>query len=328
MATGVASWSTTAASNATADANVNWAEGMAPSAVNNSARAEMASVAMWRDDINGTLTTGGSTTAYTITTNQGFASLSALSGRMLVIRFNATNGASPTLNVDGLGAKAIKIDITSAVATAAIRANSIHHVTYDNSNTCFILHGGHSLTPPGIVRPYAGTTAPDGELLCDGTSYLRATYPDLFAIIGTTYGSADATHFNVPDLRGRIPVGKDNMGGGSAAGRITNAIAGFVATTLGASGGDQRSQQHNHTITDPGHTHAVNVRSLSASATDPTNHYLALAGAAVYTGSTTNATAAADFNANATTGISLADSGAGASQNVQPSLVLNYIIKI
>ena len=54
MATGVASWSTTAANNATADANVNWAEGQAPSTVNNSARAEMASVALYRDDVRNT----------------------------------------------------------------------------------------------------------------------------------------------------------------------------------------------------------------------------------------------------------------------------------
>lgn len=59
----------------------------------------------------------------------------------------------------------------------------------------------------GTVVFFAGAVAPTGWLLCDGGSYLRATYAALFALIGTTYGSADGTHFNVPDLRGRVAVG-------------------------------------------------------------------------------------------------------------------------
>src|SRR5262245_19026075 len=56
--------------------------------------------------------------------------------------------------------------------------------------------------------PVATPTAISGWLLCDGASYLRSgTYASLFAAIGTTYGSADGTHFNVPDFRGRVPAG-------------------------------------------------------------------------------------------------------------------------
>lgn len=147
MATGVVSWSQTAASNATADSTVNWAEGQAPSSVNDSARAEMASVAKYRDDIAGSLTTGGTTTAYTLTTNQVFASLSAMSGQKLKVRFNATNGASPTLNVDSLGAKAIQTASGTAVATGAILANSVHDLTYDNSIPAWLLSGAFDLQP-------------------------------------------------------------------------------------------------------------------------------------------------------------------------------------
>lgn len=64
-----------------------------------------------------------------------------------------------------------------------------------------------SLNPSGIVSPYAGSSAPSGWLLCDGSSKLRADYPDLFAVIGTTFGSVDGTHFTLPDLRSRFPVG-------------------------------------------------------------------------------------------------------------------------
>jgi hypothetical protein len=141
MATGVQSWSQTAADNATADSAVNWAEGQAPSSVNNSARAEMASVAKYRDDTAGTLTTGGTSTAYTITSNQTFGSLAELDGNELTVKFNATNGASPTLNVDGLGAKALHAFVGAAVPTGALLENSIHRLTYDNSNNCFVING-------------------------------------------------------------------------------------------------------------------------------------------------------------------------------------------
>lgn len=60
---------------------------------------------------------------------------------------------------------------------------------------------------PGGVVGHAGATAPAGWLMCDGNSYLRASYPALFAEIGTIYGAADGTHFSVPDLRGRFPIG-------------------------------------------------------------------------------------------------------------------------
>jgi len=61
--------------------------------------------------------------------------------------------------------------------------------------------------PPAAIIAYGGEYAPSGWLLCDGASYLRSDYPDLFGIIGTAYGAADGSHFNVPDLRGRVVVG-------------------------------------------------------------------------------------------------------------------------
>lgn len=65
----------------------------------------------------------------------------------------------------------------------------------------------HSVLPAGVIVPYAGAAAPTGYLLCNGASVLRASYPDLFTAIGTTYGSADGTHFNLPDGRGRALLG-------------------------------------------------------------------------------------------------------------------------
>lgn len=142
MATGVASWSKTAASNSTADSNVNWAEGQAPSSVNDSARAMMASVKKWCDDISGSITTGGTSTAFTITTNQVFGTAAAMSGMMFCIIPHTTSGAAPTLAVDGLTARNINVSTGVNVASGALVSGTPYVVTYIHASTEFILKGG------------------------------------------------------------------------------------------------------------------------------------------------------------------------------------------
>lgn len=152
MAQGVPSWSKTAATNASADSTINWAEGQSPSSVNDSARAMMARLAEFRDDTAGSLTTGGTATAYTLTTNKVFASLTELDGQTLAIKFNATSGAAPTLAVDGLTAKAIAVDHSAtAVGTGVIKANSVWRVTYYNAGNCFILNNVPAIIQDGTV---------------------------------------------------------------------------------------------------------------------------------------------------------------------------------
>ena len=64
------------------------------------------------------------------------------------------------------------------------------------------------IVPPGMLAPYAGKTAPEGWLLCDGSAVSRTTYAALFAVIGTTYGVGNgSTTFTLPDLRGRVAAG-------------------------------------------------------------------------------------------------------------------------
>ncbi|MGN7977446.1 DUF859 family phage minor structural protein [Microbacterium sp. 22195] len=71
--------------------------------------------------------------------------------------------------------------------------------------------GGYAVEPVGILVAFAGATAPSGWLLCDGSAVSRTTYATLFAVIGTAYGAGNGSStFNVPDLRGRIPVGRDS----------------------------------------------------------------------------------------------------------------------
>lgn len=91
-------------------------------------------------------------------------------------------------------------------------------------------------------------TPPTNWLICDGSSLLRAgTYAALFAVIGTTYGTADATHFNIPDFRGRSPIGS---GTGTATGATAHALG---ATPTSGVGGEEK---HTLLLTEiPAHTH-------------------------------------------------------------------------
>lgn len=156
----------------------------------------------------------------------------------------------------------------------------------------------------GYILPYAGTDAPIGTLLCDGASYLRTDYPQLFAIIGTTYGAADGTHFNVPDLRGRVAVG---LGSGP----------GLTPRSAGEQFGEETheltsTEMPSHTHTDTGHTHAEsvalpNLTTIGLEVPEAT----ALPGTGI-------------------TGIgyaNLGNTGGGDSHNnIQPSTVINYVI--
>lgn len=118
-------------------------------------------------------------------------------------------------------------------------------------------------TPIGGMLAYGGATAPPGWLLCYGQAVSRTTYALLFAVLGIAYGVGDgSTTFNLPDKRGRMSIGADNMGG-SAANRVTQAVSGILATAVGQAGGSQLAQEDTPTITatansvvsDPGHLH-------------------------------------------------------------------------
>lgn len=89
-----------------------------------------------------------------------------------------------------------------------------------------------ALMPSGALTPYGGSTAPTGWLMCDGSSQLRSSFSALFAVVGTSFGSVDGTHFNLPDMRGRTAVGGDAMGG-TAANRAQHTST--LTTTSGSS---------------------------------------------------------------------------------------------
>lgn len=110
-----------------------------------------------------------------------------------------------------------------------------------------------SAIPVGVIEMFAGSTAPNGWLVCDGSTVSRKTYSDLFKVIGTTYGAGNSnTTFTLPDMRGRTPIGVGTGSGLTA--RTLAATTGAETVTLSASNiptittGTQ-SANHTHTGT-------------------------------------------------------------------------------
>lgn len=210
------------------------------------------------------------------------------------------------------------------------------------------------LNPTGTVLSYAGATAPSGYLLCDGSAVSQTTYAALFAVIGLTYGNPGGGNFNLPDLRGRVPIGKDDMGG-SAANRVTSGgAAGIDGTVLGDSGGveehalvEAELAAHTHGATGlstgndtPNHYHqSLYDDSASGASSPPTatdSAYRRKDWASDFSydlnsdGAIANVSRTSNPNTNHTHPISGNTASVGsdnAHTNMQPGLILNYIIK-
>ena len=110
--------------------------------------------------------------------------------------------------------------------------------------------------PTGSVIPFAGQTAPEGWLLCQGQAVSRTTYAQLFAVIGTTFGSGDgSTTFNLPDLRGRVAVGVDSDANlGVLSGENT---VGLNADQNGPHSHMIKVRENNNTLTNKGDFYGI-----------------------------------------------------------------------
>lgn len=127
-------WSLTAASNSNADSDINWSEGQAPSTVNNSARVMMTRVKELLTDIGGSLSAGGTANGLTVTAESAFTAYA--NGQIISFRATADNTGAATLNVNGVGAKAIrKMDSTGDVALIAgeIQDTGIYVAQYSSA---------------------------------------------------------------------------------------------------------------------------------------------------------------------------------------------------
>lgn len=208
-----------------------------------------------------------------------------------------------SISTTGASGVVVKNSAGATVATLGASAGTVAAFAGNVTSNGEILQAA----PTGSIMMFAGSSAPTNWLLCYGQAVSRTTYANLYAVVGTTYGSGDgSTTFNLPDMRGRTGVGKDNMGG-SAANRITSGGSGITGTTLGATGGTEThvlttAQLASHTHEQRGGTTGTNGMRYE----------------------TTNASATLTAS-----GIQTASAGSDqAHQNTQPSIILNMIIRI
>lgn len=181
----------------------------------------------------------------------------------------------------------------------------------------------------GDLKVSGGSRVPSGYLLCDGAPYARTDFANLYSVIGVAFGAGDGTTtFNVPDLRGRMPMG-------------AGAGAGLTARALGARGGEEshvlgvgEMPSHAHGVSDPGHAHAL---------ADPTHAHAMQGRADINTGNTGNWIAVVGWGVGgggtgasgtgmgvygAVTGIGVQANGGSAGHNtVPPFQAVNWFIK-
>lgn len=257
---------------------------------------------------------------------------------------------NPTMPTPGDPRGAEEADLANAVQTLLNEfngnidnANIKAAAGIDKSKLAADVQG--SLLPPGVILDYGGDVAPSGFLLCDGSEKAIATYGPLYAVLGTKYGAltngaggAGASHFRLPDFRGRVAVGQ-GQGAGLTNRTVGQAVgAEVVAAPLPAHSHGVNDPGHDHGVSDPGHSHGFssgtpwNVINDGARGGGNTS-IEATAGVNSFfrtqpPGTTSDGTGI-DINGNAT-GISIQNAGAGdgSHANMQPSLVVGKIIKI
>lgn len=330
MPSGTYIWSQTAASNATSDSAIGWAEGQAPSSVNDSARSMMAVLKKHDDDIAGAIVTGGTSTSYTVTSYSTFDSLAHMSGQVIAFSPHVTNGATVVLNVDGLGAKPLRSSPGVELQAGTLIQGTPYLALYNNSDAAFYLRGffGNPYNVPlAAGMDYWASTAPNSSFAFPiGQAISRTTYATLFSLISTTYGPGDGTTtFNLPDKTGRVSAMKE-----ASATRLTSTHFGGTSTTLGATGGLE-----SHTLTQaqlPNVSLSSASLSVSLSPSDsvhrgatPVSPFAAAAGG-------TNVwrlvdVAVATMTASVGGTVPLGGSGA-AHNNTPPTIICNYILRI
>jgi microcystin-dependent protein len=149
-----------------------------------------------------------------------------------------------------------------------------------------------AVNPTGAVLPYAGATAPSGYLLCDGSTFNGDQYPELRDCLGDTYGVHSGTSYYLPNLKGRVPVGKD--------------ASQTEFDAIGETGG---AKTHTLTVSEmPSHSHTAD-------------------GNLIPRGTGANFRELTDDNTGASNVTTRNTGGGAAHNNLQPYVVLNYIIK-
>lgn len=189
----------------------------------------------------------------------------------------------------------------------------------------------------GVGMKVEGTGIPAGATIATIVSATSITLSAAATATGMqslrffAHGNGDGlTTFNAPDMRGRVAAGRDNMGG-TAASRLTSGISGVNGAQLGAAGGDQRMQSHSHGGRTGGSGAHYHISGYAGDAQNSARFGLTGGLAATTWFDTGSSSGGGTTGANTSTAgehwHSIPADGAGVSQNVQPTIVLNYIIK-
>ena len=244
-----------------------------------------------------------------LSTGQSFASGDQVTAQKLIDIVGQAYFTSAADTTDDstltLGSSKLKVADAGITATQLANDSVITDRILDGAVTAVKLDPAavSVLMPTGSIMSFAGASAPTGYLLCDGAAISRSTYSTLFGLLATTYGAGDgSTTYNIPDLRGRVIAGQDDMGGVSA-NRLTGLTGGVDGDVLGGSGGTET-----HTLSTaemPAHTHTTPRGGANMPRGDSANQ----------------ASSGEDGATTSSTG------GGGAHNNVQPTFILNYIIK-
>jgi microcystin-dependent protein len=327
MAQGFFTWSHTAASNASASDAINWQENQAPSSINDSARAQMAETAKWRDDISGATVTTGTSAAYSLTTFSNFTSAAYMANQLVAFTPHVTNAAGPvTMTVDSQANIPLRSSPNTELLPGVLIAGTSYVCVYNNTDHALYLqnfYGNPYNVPLGAGMDFWGLTVPNSSFAFPiGQQISQTAYATLYALFGSNkYGPDGGGLFYLPDKTERVSVMK-----AAAASRLTATYFGGNSTVLGAVGGGEShllttseipSHVHGNTLTDPGHSHTyqdsnVNTGGGGTSVFIPINQ------------STQNTSASV-------TGIVInnaAQGGGAAHAIVQPTIVTNYIIRV
>lgn len=291
----------------------------------------LASRALLREDMAGAIVTGGTSTAYTVTSFRTYDTLARLDGKAIAFTPHATNGATVTMNVDGLGNKPLRAAPSTELLPGVLIRGTPYMALYNHSDQVFYLHGlfGNPFDVPlGSGLDYWLGVAPNSAFAFPvGQAISRATYSTLFDRMGTTFGAGDgSTTFNLPDKRGRVSAAVDNMGG-SAANRLPgytmNVSGGAALVTLSA---DQLPLHAHSGLTGgdfPDHVHGVfgttgNKNVGTTGSPVPTQE----AGGAISTGGA-SINHKHEFTTNTGDGLF-----GNAHSNLQPTIACNYIMRV
>jgi microcystin-dependent protein len=165
-------------------------------------------------------------------------------------------------------------------------------------------------SPAGVIMAFAGTTAPSGFLACNGAAVSQTTYAALYDAIGATWntGGEGAGNFRLPDLRGMFVRGTGTNATGSSSGAVGPSVGTYAADTY---------LNHNHAITDPGHTHGVSASSnaFGTGSLGSVNRFESFGGGSTGTTSSVG------------TGISVNTSTTGGTETKPKNYGVLYIIK-